>query len=274
MRISGKVLKLLSELILGGGVSDADYKRGPRLVDFFNELGFEDYYDGSMKGRRQYVDSKLKELNNTERMKDAITEALKPNQYGGLTKLESAAKHLNELLKSDGYELRKDDGLYVVTNLRGGVALKNPLKKRGELDYIFIDEQIKKCDDKLRKHDYDGAITNARSLVEAFLRAIEKELARTPQKHEHDLTTLYKKVRKLLQLDHTKKGISSSLRCLLSGLINIIQGLAEMRNACSDSHLPDFRAEEHHAELAVNAAKTFCIFIYATFERFIEKKKS
>jgi len=42
---------------------------------------------------------------------------------------------------------------------------------------LFIYEQSKKCDRKLAEVDFDGAITNARSLLEAVLTYVEKELS-------------------------------------------------------------------------------------------------
>jgi hypothetical protein len=43
------------------------------------------------------------------------------------------------------------------------------------LSHAFIMEQIEKCRTKMNQGDYDGAITNARSLVEAVSAAIERE---------------------------------------------------------------------------------------------------
>jgi hypothetical protein len=40
------------------------------------------------------------------------------------------------------------------------------VKNLSQIDFEYIQEQIEKCDDKLSSGDYDGAITNARTLLE------------------------------------------------------------------------------------------------------------
>jgi hypothetical protein len=61
-------------------------------------------------------------------------------------------------------------------------------------------EQIEKCRTKISLGDYDGSITNARSLVEAVLAAIEKEFDSTAPSYDGDLSKLYKRVQKHLNL--------------------------------------------------------------------------
>jgi len=47
-----------------------------------------------------------------------------------------------------------------------GIKIKT--EKLDTLSHNFIKEQINKCDKKISCHDYDGAITNARSLIESL----------------------------------------------------------------------------------------------------------
>ena len=44
-----------------------------------------------------------------------------------------------------------------------------PVKGLKELDFEYIKEQIEKSEEKIIQHDYEGAITNARTLVENCL---------------------------------------------------------------------------------------------------------
>ena len=44
------------------------------------------------------------------------------------------------------------------------------------MNQLFIDREIKKCDRKLAENDFDGAITDARSLLEAVPAEVEQEL--------------------------------------------------------------------------------------------------
>jgi len=71
-------------------------------------------------------------------------------------------------------------------------------------------EQIEKCRTKMNQGDYDGAITNARSLVEAVLAAMEKEFDAAAPDYDGDLPKLYKRVQKHLKLSPENPKISSS----------------------------------------------------------------
>jgi len=57
------------------------------------------------------------------------------------------------------------------------MAFRYPSQASREVNQLFIYEQSKKCDRKLAEVDFDGAITNARSLLEAVLTYVEKELS-------------------------------------------------------------------------------------------------
>jgi hypothetical protein len=58
----------------------------------------------------------------------------------------------------------------------------------------------------------------------------------------------------------------TSLRQLLRGLVNIISGLAPLRNKMGDAHVRTYKPARHHARLAVNAARTLLDFVYDSFE--------
>lgn len=54
---------------------------------------------------------------------------------------------------------------------------------------------------------------------------------------------------------------------MLSGLISVVDGIAEMRNKMSDSHARRQKPEKHHAKLAVNSAKTISEFLIESFNK-------
>jgi hypothetical protein len=100
------------------------------------------------------------------------------------------------------------------------------------LSHAFIMEQIEKCRTKMGQGDYDGAITNARSLAEAVLAAIEKEWNSNAPDYDGDLPKLYKCVQKHLNLSPENPKISNSLKQTLTGFISIIGGLFGLSNRC------------------------------------------
>ena len=126
-------------------------------------------------------------------------------------------------------------------------------------------EQIEKCRTKISIADYDGAITNARSLVEAVLTAIEKKCVPDTPDYDGDLPKLYKRVRGHLNLSPDNPKISESLKQTLTGFISIIQGLAGLSNKMGDRHVREYKPAQHHAVLVVNAAMTFSNFIFDTY---------
>ncbi len=123
-----------------------------------------------------------------------------------------------------------------------------------------------KCEAKIATGDFDGAITNARTLTEAVLLAIEREITKAVLPYDGDLPRLYKRVQGLLNLGPEQKGLAESLKSVLGGLAAIVQGLATLRNRMSDAHPRQYLPRRHHAQLAVNSAKTLCQFLFDTFE--------
>lgn len=147
----------------------------------------------------------------------------------------------------------------------GGVEISSapPLDS---LSHEFIDEQIEKCKGKLARGDTGGAITNARTLVEVVLIALERELYGGTADHKGELTTLYKRVAKRLKLEAGRPELSTPLKQILSGLNGTVTGLGALRSKASDAHGRLYRTHAHHARLAVNAAMTLTDFLLSTYE--------
>jgi hypothetical protein len=172
---------------------------------------------------------------------------------------------MNQYLKFDGFVIAKDGAFYRLRDLKGAsIDFASPFQGSRRVSHVFIDEQIAKCDEKLNREDYDGAITNARSLVEAVLIELERDFDPSPPPYDGDLPRLYRRVQKHLCLDPSRPDIADVLKQILSGLSSIIAGLAGMRNKMSDAHAQSYRPKKHHAKLAVNAAKTLADFLFET----------
>ena len=133
------------------------------------------------------------------------------------------------------------------------------------ISHTYIEEQIKKCDLKVFEGDFPGSITNARSLLEAVLMGVERELQDQPVPYDGDLPRLWRRVQALLSLDPSRKDISDALRQVLGGLTSTVLGVATLRNKVSDAHAATYAASKRHAKLAVNAAKTVADFLIEAF---------
>lgn len=273
MKLSDFSAQRIGEFI-AGDPEGWPYRSGPKLVAFFNKMGFREVYGQGFPSRVTFAKEKVAELNGKPKLKDAFREMLDPRLWLDVTTgtVEACAVQINEILKYDGYEVVKDGNFYKVRELAGAVIeVENRFAESEELSEILIEEQIQKCREKVEVGDYSGAITNARSLVEAVCVKIEADLDPNALGNDGDLVKLFNRVRKLLNLDPSRQDISESLKQVLSGLSNIINGLAAMRNKMSDAHGVAYKPSRHHAKLAVNSAKTLADFLFDTMSFQIEK---
>ena len=267
MRVSLETIKALGPYITGDG-GTVPYRSGPALVEFFNQFGFDDAYGPGFPTRWFYAEEKLKELNGTEALAHVLTRALDPRIFLGTDfDVDAMADELNKYLKFDGYHLVKRGEFYVVRKLVDGlIGLALPSGDELDVDTTFIAEQVDKSQRKIKENDFDGAITNARSMLEAVLLKIERDVDPVPPKYDGDLVKLYRRVQKHLNLDPKREDIVTVLKQVLSGLTSVATGLAGLRNKMSDAHASSYRPAAHHAKLAVNASRTLADFLFETFE--------
>lgn len=135
-----------------------------------------------------------------------------------------------------------------------------------ELSNTFIDEQIEKCNKKIIEKDYDGAITNARSLIEEILLLIEEKINWVRSDYDGDVLKLYKRVRKIIKLEPDDNNTDNSLNEIMRGFVSIISGLAGISNNSSDRHAQNYKPQKRHARLAVNAALVITQFFVDTYK--------
>ena len=270
MRISKKTIKALQEII-NGDDGLGIYRRGRDLVSFFNGFGRNDKYEEGFPSRSQYTEECLHSFNGSDKLKDIIESVVDPRDYilspGDIYSSEASEEmrpreivdYLNKFLAYDGYRLKKDErrNRYEVVGLDGGIVSNENLDI---LSDEFINDQIRKAKEKFAHDDYDGAITNARSLVEAFQEEIIRRSGAEVPKYDGDILKLYKKTKQVLNLDPSKQP-SEILKQILTGLNSIVSGLSGMSNQMGDRHSRPYKPSRHHAKLAINAAFTFCEFL-------------
>ncbi|SRR5581483_9450562 len=180
MKISERTIKRLAEIITGDKAL-SPYRSGPKLVGFFNEFGTNHTYGQGFPSRWTFTEECLRQFNDTPILKKIIVTALDPRDFMGATvhdqktrepkpaNVQEAVTYLNEFLSYDGYEIvAHGKGFEVLDRTRGQIVVDVKLEP-SHLSHAFIMEQIEKCRTKTSQGDYDGAITNARSLVEAVL---------------------------------------------------------------------------------------------------------
>lgn len=177
-------------------------------------------------------------------------------------------KRLIKVIKLTGFDYKKDLGL--VNSGGAKISLTNikELAKKNDLNYI-----LKECEriEKEAETDPEDAITSAKAMVESSLKHI-LDSEGEGYKNNEGLRDLYKKVSQIMNLS---PGGHNELmfKTILSGMINVINGLDEIRNEYGDAHgksVKNYKPETRHAILAVNAAKAIIEFLLSTYDH---KKK-
>lgn len=253
------------------------YRTGPDLVDFFNELGFNDTYTKVFPTRWVFAEKKIKELIRQNKFPQFIVYSLSSEHF---IELEDMKKRVTEIVDYWNTYLQFDN---LKINYNGekiyldSLSKSNVLIKEEHLDILsteFLKEQINKCERKLLEKDFDGAITNARTLVEEILLEIEERITGKREKNNGEIAALYNRIKKLINFDPGEKGLNDSLKQILQGLNSIVVGLGKLRTKASDSHAREYKPSEHHARLAVNSAMTFTSFIIESYNYQQEKSKN
>jgi hypothetical protein len=247
-----------------GDSSYTPYVKGYELVLMFNKYGFSDVYEQGFPSRWKYTEDKLRELNGSDNIRKIIEEVVDPRRFHGLEiKIENAVAQINEFLKYEKYELKKSGEFYKIFDFKG--TLVEPETTKG-VDHKFIQEQIEKCNKKITESDFSGAITNARTLIEAiFIEIIEKS-ENSEIKNDGNIDNLWKKVKKILRLEIDKDSLPDTIIQILSGIDSVVKGLAGLSNDSADRHANKFQTKKHHAKLAVNAAMTISDFLLDSYQ--------
>lgn len=261
MKISEKSIRLLAKAVCGDS-KYTPYKSGPQLVDFFNEVGGNDVYSrgGGFPSRWAYTEEKLRLYNDKPELKKIIEASVDPREFIELPELDYdfAAIEINKFLSFDKFELKKFDKLYRIVDTTGFIVEAETVKG---ISHEFIREQISKCKRKIDESDFNGAITNARSLIEAVLIEIIEENEGKEINNDGKIDNLYKRVKKILNLNNDSGTLPPTVIQILSGLDSITTGLAGLSNNSGDRHANKFKTKKHHARLAVNSTLTLVDFL-------------
>ncbi|SKA30029.1 abortive infection family protein [Consotaella salsifontis] len=135
-----------------------------------------------------------------------------------------------------------------------------------QLSEASIQEHLEKARQKIANGDPAGAIANAYTLVEEFLKQLLRKIGTAFNENEGDIRALYKLLAEPLHLVPKNDSLESYLKAILEGLQRQIGGLFEVANKASDRHARKYNPAPHHARLAVNAAFTLCEFLLEAYE--------
>lgn len=176
------------------------------------------------------------------------------------------------------YPVRENEPEVVKINFYPDVNIEDSeFAETPELDSISfssVKNQQLKCKTKVENGDFEGAITNARTLLESVCLYIIESTSENPIKYDGNLLKLYKTTAKTLSLS-TQAQDSLDIKQLLSGIVSIVNGISALRNSHSDSHgkppsQTAIQIDRKHALLAVNSCVSLSEYLYATYKEQIE----
>lgn len=102
MILNNKTLEKLRLLIN----EETEYRSGPQLVSFFNDLGSKDIYGQGFPSRWAYTDNKLSQINGTPELDKCIKAVFAPvNFIGNYDALDRHISSFNEFLAFDDWKV-------------------------------------------------------------------------------------------------------------------------------------------------------------------------
>jgi hypothetical protein len=266
--LSVRTLGVVAEVICGNGAQDeagrSPYRRYVDIDAFFEHDLRLDPAEVETGSRFVRAEAWLRKYNGTQELPRIVEAVVGPESFAG-SDLDPApaVAYINNALRSEGYHLVRAGSKF---RLLGRSLVDLPETPTGSpLSDEYVRELADKCTSKLESGDFDGAVTNARTLLEAVLGELEDLLSGSRADYAGDLPRQYKAVSKMLRLDEDRDDLDARFKDVIRGLVTIVNGLAPLRNKLSDGHARVRKPARHHAEVVVNAAKTVAIFLSESY---------
>jgi len=244
-----------------------------REIDMFFEAGGitpRRDYDPQVGGQRRslvecyYANLDFSSVADVKKLLTVYEEVIENLQQVAERNPDGQSVTMNALLRRmerDGF--RYQDGRFVAEVLKASIVHAPSLV---QLTEESIQEHVEKARQKVANGDSAGAIANAYTLVEEFMKQLLRKTNTAFNENEGDIRTLYRAVCTPLHLDPKGESLENYLKAILEGLQRQIAGLFEVANKASDRHARRYNPAPHHARLAVNAAFTLCEFLLESFE--------
>jgi hypothetical protein len=88
----------------------SEYRSGPKLVQFFNDLGFKDSYGQGFPSRWLFTDERLAKINGTSALDQCIRNTFAPvNFVGRIQELDLLIKEFNQYLAFDKWKVVRQE---------------------------------------------------------------------------------------------------------------------------------------------------------------------
>lgn len=250
-----------------------DYRFSSFLAEYRQHRGWGDWPDNWV-----FTDSRINLLKAPdETFLRFICLVVHPVVRTNESEISYLLSIFNKYLQADGWKLvansmMSGQPVYDFLRLTGlAIKLPEPEKAIDVLSDDYVIELADKCDARILASDFDGAITIARTMLEAVMIELELRLVGKRGDYKGDLPKQFKQVAKLLRMDDERQDLDDRFKDVIRGLIMVVNGLAPLRNKMSDGHARVRKPAAHHARMVVNTAKTIAMFLVDSYVIQIEK---
>lgn len=219
-----------------------------------------------------FTDARLGLSSSDEALLRFLSEMLHPAVRPDAAESRKLADMFNSHLKHDGWSIVQVSAIsgrpiYGPRRLDTVVvSFPEQMSKVDVLSDRYVTELVEKSERRLAANDLEGAVTVSRTMLEAVLFALELRLLGTRSDFQGDLQKLFKHVAKKLRMDSDRDDLDQNFKQVVRGFVQVVNGLAPLRNKMSDGHARERKPAAHHARLLVNAAKTIAMFLIESYE--------
>jgi len=291
--IDEKIKEILKEIDFRGNISSISNTKDENKFGLYEQIysglkGLEKElcvcFHSELNGLFKFMNDKSKTNRNfnanESRELIKIIQSIKDAEklFSKISKVFKVSDYYNQqidytstfLARSNGSEIPEDYQQIEITDIEPVFFIKDnnsiiQLDNKHKITRDFALEQLNKIELKLEAGDFDGVITNVRSLVEDVLIEIYKEVSGLAINRNGEINQYWNQLKKELNLDQ-KNQLNDSLKQIITGLSSILNGLSSLRNIAGDGHSREFKPSGRHAKLAVNSSLTFIEFIYDVLE--------
>jgi len=153
MKLQQKTIEKFRQLIN----EETEYRSGPSLVAFFNELGFNDSYGQGFPSRWAYTEDRLKAINSTKKMEECVKKIFAPvNFIGRFEELDKFITDFNQYLSFDGYKIIRSGKTIRLITVDEDITPETNVSTTTEDE--FLKKEFKEV--PINKLKLDGAITD------------------------------------------------------------------------------------------------------------------
>jgi hypothetical protein len=155
MVLQKKTLEKLRQIIN----EESEYRSGPKLVEFFGNLGFKEAYGQGFPSRWVYTDEKLQKINGTPEIDKCIKEVFAVVNFANdIPKLDKLLEEFNKILMFDKWKVKREHSEIIFEKLDKIIIAGEPKENvSSEIkEEVFLNQEFK--DISLDKIGLNGRI--------------------------------------------------------------------------------------------------------------------